>query len=80
MTVYGAFTSKPPNIVSKEISQPLNPDIDNDTLKQIESSIFLSDFEIPDSVISTNNTVASFTPAPAPLQQETSSPSAASLP
>lgn len=71
LTIYSALTSKPPAVVPKEVSEPLTPTLDIDTLKQIGSRIFLNDSEIPDNIV-----VAKA----APLISPVSSPSAEPLP
>ncbi len=79
LTIYGALTSKPTAVVPKEVSEPLTPTLDIDTLKQIESRIFLDDSQIPDNVVTTKLSVA---PSPKPnlSQEPVSSPSAAPSP
>ena len=71
LTIYGALTSKPPIVVPKEVSQPITPVLDKDTLNQIESRIFFNDSEIPDNGIATKITC---------LPNPDSSPSATPLP
>lgn len=58
LSIYRALTLKPVAPVSQDISQPLNPSLDTDTINKIESRIYLNDSQIPDNVI----TVVAATP------------------
>lgn len=49
--VYRLFNNPPPPIVSKEVSNPLIPNLDQDSINQIESRIYLDDSQIPDNVV-----------------------------
>ncbi|QQG41962.1 MAG: hypothetical protein HYV90_01460 [Candidatus Woesebacteria bacterium] len=91
LTIYGALTSKPPAVVPKEVSEPLTPTLDIDTLKQIESRIFLDDSQIPDNVVTaklsattpsqpTGTSTSNPTPTPNLSQEPISSPSASPSP
>jgi hypothetical protein len=51
LDVYRAFKKPAQNIVSQEISQPLTPSLDQNSIKQIESRNFLNDSQIPDSIL-----------------------------
>lgn len=51
LTIYHAFTVKPAASVPSEISAPLTPTLNTDTIKQIEAGIYLDSSQIPDSVI-----------------------------
>jgi hypothetical protein len=43
-------------VVPKDISQPLAPTLDENSIKQIESRIFLNDSQISDNVVSSSPT------------------------
>lgn len=79
-SVYRAFTQKPAAPVQGEISKPLDPSLDTQTLNQIQSRMFLQDSEIPDAVASSQPAAAStpiapvITPSPTPIPSETPLP------
>jgi hypothetical protein len=52
--IYRAVTKAPESIVPAEITKTLNPTLDQDSIKLIESKKFLSDFEIPEDIISSS--------------------------
>jgi len=69
---------KPSNaVVPAQISQPLTPTLDQNTINQIESHTFLNDSQIPDNVISSSPTPIP-TQMPTPTTQPTSLPVSAS--
>jgi hypothetical protein len=74
LSVYRAFTGKPAASVPEEVSAPLTPALDADTVKQIEGRKYLTGSEIPDSV--TGSPLPSGTPVPL---TPTASPSATPL-
>lgn len=41
-TAYRVFTTKPPLTVPTELTEPLTPNLDRNTLDKIESSVFFS--------------------------------------
>ena len=59
LSVYHAFTTKPPESVPDAVSKPLTPTLDQDVVKQIESSVFLQSSEIPEITVG-----SSASPAP----------------
>lgn len=70
-SVYRSLTTKPAPAVLPEISEPLTPTLDSDTMNQIESRIFLNDSEIPENIIITAATpvptIAPVIPSPTPV-------------
>lgn len=81
-SIYRAFAVKPNAEVPEEISKPLSPTLDIDTINTIESRLFIDDSQIPQNVVTgpiqTATTVPVSTPAPTqePNQeaQETQTP------
>lgn len=47
MSVYRAVVVKPSASVAENISKPLNPRLDTDTIQKIDSAIFVQDSEVP---------------------------------
>lgn len=47
LNIYRAISNEPTPSVPNEISAPLTPDLDKDTIKTIESKIFLDESQIP---------------------------------
>jgi hypothetical protein len=66
-SVYRALSQKPESDVPQEISNPLTPNLDKDSLNKIQSRIFMDDSQIPE--ISVTNTVS-----PTPTSLETPTP------
>jgi len=50
LSIYHAFTTKPAVSVPEEISMPLTPTLDTDTIKKIEEGIYLDSSKIPDNI------------------------------
>ena len=48
-SVYRALTTETPLKISKTILEPLNPSLDEETIGQIESKIFLNESQIPET-------------------------------
>lgn len=69
LSVYRAFTNKQPESVPQEVSKPLTPSLDSDTIKLIESGVFISSSEIPDDV--TTGTVSQTSNGTEPLPEPT---------
>ena len=46
--IYRALTIKPPEVVPEEISRPLNPKLDMDTLNIINSKLYFEDSDVPE--------------------------------
>jgi len=69
--VYRTFTTKPAPKVSGEILEAVNPELDRNTISEIQGRIFFEESQIPQTVISQ-------TPQPtiAPTEAPTASPSA----
>ena len=72
-TIYRAFSVKPPPSVPEEVSRPLDPKLDTETLKNIESKIFLDDSQIPEIQVST-------TPVPQAVYTPVKTPAAITTP
>lgn len=45
-SVYSAFTKKPNSVVPNEVISPITPKLDTETIKQIETRLFLDDSQI----------------------------------
>lgn len=71
--IFRILKTTPELAVPTTISQPLTPSLDQDSINQIESRIFLNDSQIPN-----NNIVASPSPTPkvSAAPQPSSTPSA----
>ncbi len=48
LNIYRAISTQPAPVVPKEISDPLTPTLDTETIQKLETKIFLSESEIPD--------------------------------
>lgn len=64
LDIYRALKKPTEITVSKEISQQLNPSLDQDSIKKVESRNFLDDSQIPDVTISPVIATPSSTIAP----------------
>jgi hypothetical protein len=64
LTVYRALATKPEASVPENISAPLTPTLDQDTINKIDSSLFLDDSQIPQGVITQTSTTQ---PTPTPI-------------
>lgn len=63
--VYRALKSSTDAIVPTEVSLPLTPSLDQNTINQIKSRTFLNDSQIPDSIASSSPTpIIKKTPSP----------------
>lgn len=51
LSIYRAFSQKPTPSVPQEIVNPLTPTLDQKTMTQIGSSVFLDDSQIPEITI-----------------------------
>lgn len=82
LSVYRVFTTKPSESVPSTVSEPLTPTLDQDTIKQIESSVFINTSEIPEIVtgnLSSPAPIPTFQtplPTPTPITTPIASPSA----
>jgi len=76
--VYRALTTEAPAEVSPEILKALTPNLDTQTVGQIQSRLFLDDSQIPENIISVALPEATTTPAPVPT--EIPNPTATSTP
>jgi hypothetical protein len=75
--VYRAFTQKPVPSVPSEISQPLTPTLDQDTINKIQSSLFFDQSQIPQLTITGSPLPAPVSlPSPSLRPQPSASPSA----
>jgi len=80
--IYRALTSQVPPSVDKEVSEPLNPTLDKETVDLILGKLFLDDAQIPDSVATGTPVppVATPTPEATPIETATSAPEATVTP
>ena len=73
--IYRALTSEVPPSVPQEVSEPLNPVLDQETINQIEGKLFLDDSQIPDNVaVGTPAPSASIEPTPLATPVESPTP------
>lgn len=84
LSVYRAITVKPPATVSEDILKPLNPVIDASVIKQVESSIYFEESDIPEiNIENSQATEPTVIPTEAPVteleEQPTSSSSATEI-
>jgi hypothetical protein len=67
----------PELVVPTEVSQPLTPTLDESSINQIESRIFLNDSQIPENIIGSSPTPGgSITPEVTLTPEATATPSA----
>ncbi len=65
LDVYRVFNKPAETVVPSEISQPLVPTLDQDSINQIESRTFLNESQVPDTVVNSSPTpTANATPNP----------------
>ncbi len=80
LSVYRTFTIKPPTIVPTNITKPIDPNINLESIQLIESAIFIPDSEIPPLNIESNTMVVpipTITPEPINVEAtQSASPSA----
>lgn len=77
--VYRSLTTKPPSSVPSDISEPLNPSLDTQTINQINSRLYLNESQIPEVAPVIETTASpSATPELAPSPTPFSSPVPAS--
>jgi hypothetical protein len=70
--IYRSLMSQPPPVVSGEVSNPLTPTLDKDSINQIEERLFLDDSQIPDNIaVGTATPVATSTPEATPVASPT---------
>lgn len=76
LNVYRSLTEKPPPAIPPEISEPLDPSLDIQTLNQIQSRLFLEESEIPivAATPETSPTPSTLTPNPSPTPLTTPLP------
>ena len=74
LSIYHAFTTKPAASVPAEILATINPTLDQDTIKQIESGVYLNSSEIPDNVIGSPLPLKTNVPKVAPIASPSASP------
>lgn len=81
LSVYRALSLKPAESVPQEILQPLDPNLDSDTLGKIQSKIFLDDSQIPEVAVSqTNAPVATKAPQASPQASPSATPVSTTAP
>lgn len=73
LDVIRSFQKITPSTVPAEISQPITPSLDQISISQIESRIFLDDSLIPSDITSSPITPAA-SPTPAPTIEPTTQP------
>lgn len=74
--IYRSLTSKPSPSVPANISEPLTPSLDTQTISQISSRIYLNESQIPEvaPIIETSATPSAtpeLTPSPTPIPSPT---------
>jgi len=69
LDIYRAIKKPTETTVSKEISQSLNPTLDQDSIKKVESRNFLDDSQIPNVISSPS--MATPGPTVAPITETT---------
>lgn len=47
-SIYRAVTIKPDPVVPKEISEPLSPDLDGETINKLQTKLYFDDSQVPD--------------------------------
>jgi len=81
LSVFRALSQKPVPDVAQEVSNPLTPTLDTDSLKKIESRLFLDDSQIPEVKIGQPATpTPKATPVPHASPKPVSSPAPAASP
>ncbi len=81
--VYRGFVIKPAPAVPKEISEPLTPNLDKNTIDLIETKVFLEESQIPAvsfSQAATPSPTASPTASPTPTPEASPSASPTATP
>ena len=73
LSIYRSLSQKPAPPVPQEISNPLTPTLDSDSLTKIQSRIFLNDSQIPELTITKS-------PAPVPIATPTTLASPSPIP
>lgn len=76
--IYRAFAQKPAPAVPDEISQPLTPTLDRDTISKIQSSLFFDQSQVPQ--INITGTTPAPVAIPTPNLQPTPAASPSALP
>ena len=78
VSAYLAFTSKPAISVSKEISDPITPTLDQDTMKKIETKLYFDSSQISESAVTlpTPGTTSRPTPTAIPTLSPSPTPTA----
>lgn len=70
LNIYRSFTIKPAVSVPENISKPINPTLDTETIQKIQSAIYIPDSEVPPinmEGLRTSPSVATATPTIAPI-------------
>ncbi|KKR69676.1 MAG: hypothetical protein UU12_C0039G0003 [Candidatus Woesebacteria bacterium GW2011_GWA2_40_7b] len=75
LSIYRALSKKPNPNIPEEISKPITPILDMDSLNSIQSRLFLDDIQIPEVVL-----VQSTTSTPEPVVEPTPEPEITPVP
>ncbi len=80
-SVYRAITTKPAPVVPPVVSQPLTPTLDTATMSKVQSSIFLDNSQIPQTVANFTSTaipaataLPKASPTPSPVATSAATP------
>jgi hypothetical protein len=76
LNIYRSFAQKPALVVPENISRPLTPTLDQDTINAIESTLFLDTSQIPNEVASGGLLQQQRTPVPTLIPLPTATGSA----
>lgn len=71
-TIYRALTSKPAPIVAVQISEPLDPSLDQKAIDAVSGRLFLDESQIPATTFSSSLTGS--TPAPTSVATSSATP------
>ncbi|KKS96172.1 MAG: hypothetical protein UV71_C0001G0046 [Microgenomates group bacterium GW2011_GWC1_43_13] len=71
LSTYRAFTAKPSESVPEEISNPIDPTLDQATIKKIESGIYFDSSQIPENLVTAPIPTTPAQPAQSPLPTPT---------
>lgn len=72
--IYRAITKAPESIVSADITKSLNPTLDQDSIKLMESRTLLDDSQIPENIIISSSPVPVAKIIPSPTAVPTNEP------
>jgi hypothetical protein len=77
LSTYRAFTTKPTESVSKEISNPINLTLDKTEIQRIEAGIFFDSTQVVENVVNAPLSTSAVIPTLAPLPTPVSATSSA---